>query len=501
MFTGKQPFDIHLSESSVTKTRPYSGHRPRSRFSRTFLAGALVAAVLFAVSSTACSKSPPFEDPTLSIKPEAANFGTIQSNDPIAFHDVSLTFENRGRKPLTIETIELPAGFTYTLVPRATIEGGERATARITIDIRRFSGPVSETAYVLSNNQSRPKVPIELKAEIVGVRTEKKFEVRDEPDIEFEHKVINLGFVDRHQTLAHNFEFTNVGKQPLKIITIETFCKCLTGKPSKPIVQPGESAAIVAVFEAYKWRARTFRKALLISTNDPDEPSITLTMVANITDALSLEPAEIFLPNIAQDQSAVAQATLRQRGEGKLEVTKIETSSPFVSATSEALTEGERGYLFTVTVAPDMPEGKLDERVTIHTNYHSDPTHQQPHSLKEGEYEEYSKIIIPVRGSVVGALSITPQTINFGAVEPGESVHRKLFVSSDDSPFDITSLSIADTEFQTSYSAIKPQQKYEITVEFIPGAGEREIKETLTITTTAATLDVPIYATVTVSSD
>ena len=309
---------------------------PRLAISKTFLADIFVMALLIPLFFVSCSKAPHYEDARISIEPNTADFGTIQANDPIAFHEVSLTVTNQGKKPLKIENIELPEGFRYSITPRGKIASGGKSTLRITLDIRKYSGTISETAYVSSNDPSQQRMPIALEATLIGERTDFVFEVRDEPDIEFDHKVVNLGLVDRHQTLEHHFEFENVGKQPLKIMAIESFCKCLTGKPSKAVVPPGDSSAIIAVFYAYKWKARTFRKALLITTNDPDEPSISLTIVANITDAITLEPREILLPNIPQGQPGTAETKLIQQGKGKLDIKSIETSSPKVSATSAA---------------------------------------------------------------------------------------------------------------------------------------------------------------------
>ena len=456
------------------------------------MATAIVIPCLF----ISCSKAPRYEEAHLSIEPGKADFGTIQANDPIAFHDVSLAVKNLGKKNLVIETVELPEGFSYSITPRETIEGGDEAWIEITMDIRKVSDGLSETAYVLSNDPAQPRFPIPLVGTIIGKRTELKFEVRDEPDIEFDHKAVNLGFVGRHQTLEHYFEFRNVGKQPLKILAIETFCKCLSGMPSNPIVEPGDSATIVATLMAYKWKAIGFRKSLIIRTNDPDEPSISLTVVANIIDAIMLKPPEIILSNIQSGQPATAEAKLVQTAEGELAIKKIETSSPNISVTSAPLTGDEKGFLLTITVSPDMPEGKFDEFVTLYTSYESRSDDEPGASPRAQQYEDHSTTTLPVRGSVTGAISVTPRTVNFGSAAPGESLHRKLFVSSATSTFEIDSLSTDDDEFHASFSTIEPGQKYEITLEFNPGTVERHIEDTLTITTSHETITVPVFATV-----
>jgi hypothetical protein len=443
-----------------------------------------------------CSKAPVYENARFSIEPAKADFGTMQASDPIAFHDVKLTITNLGKETLKIESVEFPKGFSYTIVPRKTIESGNKVALRITIDIRKFSGSISETAYVLSNDPTQPRAPINLEANILGSHGDSVFEVGDKPDIEFDHRAVNFGTIGRHQTIEHNFEFKNVGKKTLKILSIESRCQCISGQPTLATIPPGDSAAIVAKLEAFKWNAYDFRKSLFISTNDPDEPGISLTIVAKIIDALMLEPRRIILPGIQPGKPAIAEAKLYQKNDMELVIKNIESSSPWISATSTPLEGDQKGYLLTITIipTPDMAENKFEELITIYTDYRDHSSGKGPQETGVKAYIDYSRIDLPVKGSVAGAISVTPQTINFGSATAGESLRRKLFVSSATSSFEIKSLSITNPEFRATYSPVEPGKKYEIDVEFSPGTVERQIEDKLVITTSNTTIVVPIFA-------
>ncbi|UCD57585.1 MAG: DUF1573 domain-containing protein [Candidatus Hydrogenedentota bacterium] len=454
----------------------------------------LYVALILSLIVSSCSEQPRSEQPRLSIEPHTADFGTIQANDPIVFRDVSLTARNLGRESLGVEDIELPEGFSFAIVPRKVIEGGDEAMLKITMDVRKFSGSVSETGYLLSNDPIQPRMPIKLEATIVGGKTAENIEVADEPDIRFDHKGVSLGTVTRNQVVEYDFPFKNIGKEPLKIYSVETMCLCLTGRPTLWEVPPGGSAAIVAKFEAYKYPGKSPQKSLTIKTNDPDEPILHVTVSANIVDAAVLEPKVGLLPNVQSGQPAYTEVKLIQEGAQGLIIKRIESSTPKISVATSPLEGDQEGYLLKVAVAPDMPEGKFDEVVTIFTNYIDYSTHPL-RKEKGGElYRNYSRLRLPIRGSVTGEISVSPQTVNFGSGIPGESLRRKLTISSSTSSFDIKSLSVKDPSFQVSYSSIEPGKKFEISIEFLPGPTDQQIEDELVITTTNAELVVPLFA-------
>jgi hypothetical protein len=143
-----------------------------------------------------------------------------------------------------------------------------------------------------------------------------------------------------------------------------------------------------------------------------------------------------------------------------------------------------------------MPVGKFEEVVKIFTNYENLSKLGFITGRSSEIYKDYSRLELPVKGSVTGAISVSPQQINFGSCAPGKTVHRKLIVSSLLSTFDIESISLADPNFRVSHSPIEPGKKYEIMVEFIPDPRDRQIEVELVIATTSARLVVPIFATV-----
>lgn len=456
---------------------------------------AALAALVCGLLITSCSQEPAHEGVRLAVKPEKADFGAIESNNPVAFHDATVTLANRGKERLDIKDVELPEGFSYIIVPRKSIGPGEKATLKITIDRRKFSGQVTETAYVLSNDSARPKIPIALAASIVGDSSAPVAGGASGPDISFDHKAHNFGTLTRSQMLEHSFPFKNVGDKTLKIHYIETTCLCATATASRDEIPPGESAEIIAKLEAYKFPGDKTMKTLTVATNDPDEPAVGLTIMAMIIDAARIEPEEILLPNVQTGQPAWAEARLIQDGAEDLIIKRIESSSPMISVDSSPLEGEQKGYLLKIAVNPKMPEGKFEELVTIFTNYTNYTNKKKTRGPGLKLYKNYKKLRLSVKGSVKGPISVTPQSVNFGSAAPGESLQRKLTISGV-APFEIRSVSLADTAFRASFAPVDSGDKYVVTLEFLPDQTERQIEDKLVITTADKELTVPVFATV-----
>ncbi len=447
-----------------------------------------------------CSEEPLYEHPKLSLEPAKADFGTISTQDPIAFHDVSLIARNLGSQPLHLTGMEFPDGFTYELIPRRKIiEPRESATLKITLDSRKYSAPISAEAFIFSNDPEQPRMPVELSANIVRTVLVPSSELEKAPDIRFETKSIDFGPVTRDARREFRFTFENAGKKPLVIYDVVSLCSCLTGIFPREEIPPGATNAIVALFEAYKYEGTRPWKTLRVKTNDPDEPIVQLSVAAHIIDAVIVEPEVVILPNIHVRQGAMAQVNLFQGGKDELVIRQIESSSPMISANVSPLEGDKKGYVINVEIASDMPEGKFEEVLTVFTNY-GDYSNLQRETTTN-IFRDYSRIRIPVKGAVSGTISVAPQKINFGSGTPGEIMQRKLLLSSSTVFFDIQELGLTDPSLRASFRAIEPRKKYEVVVEFLPELPERQIEEELIIRTSGARLTVPVLATVKTSPE
>jgi hypothetical protein len=443
-----------------------------------------------------CSKKQPqYEGPALVLEPEQADFGAVSANDPIAFHEASLKAKNPGKEVLHIETIELPDGFSYELIPsRKDINAGEEAILKINMDARQASGRISKTAYIVCNVPGQPRIPLELHALVEQGAGASETGI-DHAKIEFDHRAYDFGPIGRTDTVQHEFAFKNVGEKPLKILGLDTMCMCVTAYTTKKEIAPGESASIVATVEPWKYDGVSPWKSVGITTNDPEQPVVNVTVAADIIDEAVLEPNVVVLPNIRQGQGAKAQVKLLQEGKKELQIVRIDTSSPKITVSASPLRDKGLGYTLDITVSPDMPPGKFEEVITIRTNY-------QDYSFKARQgnateiLKDFSRLRLPIKGSVSGAVSVSPQKVNFGSSTPGNPIKRKVVLSSASSDIDIKSISVSDPSFHVLPEPKTSGRKHEITIEFVPEPPQREVSGELLISTAGGEFKVPVFAAV-----
>ena len=130
----------------------------------------------------------------------------------------------------------------------------------------------------------------------------------------------------------------------------------------------------------------------------------------------------------------------------------------------------------------NAPPGRIEEYLTLVTN-----DRQGPH------------IPVAVEGEVLAELNVTPDTIFFGTVKPGEKVIKQIVVRSK-TPFKITEIS-ADCGCLLGVPPSDPTAKavHVIPITFVAGAEAGKVTKSIHIKTdlNGAVGQVPTYATIT----
>jgi hypothetical protein len=111
---------------------------------------------------------------------------------------------------------------------------------------------------------------------------------------------VTPNFADSRARLE--FPFNNSGSSPLKILSVNPVCDCVTAKAlsdapnatnnvaiTPDTFAPGEHGKIVAVFDIGA-RQGPQEKKIEVITNDPKEPKVELTLKVNIPEIVQLGP-------------------------------------------------------------------------------------------------------------------------------------------------------------------------------------------------------------------
>ncbi len=87
-------------------------------------------------------------------------------------------------------------------------------------------------------------------------------------EIVFETPEYNFGDIQENMgKVSHKFNFTNNGKESIRILTVKPSCGCTTPNWSKDEIKPGKKGFIIAEYNP-KGRPGVFRKSLSVITSD-----------------------------------------------------------------------------------------------------------------------------------------------------------------------------------------------------------------------------------------
>lgn len=107
-------------------------------------------------------------------------------------------------------------------------------------------------------------------------------EFSKDPKIAFTETVYDFGKVEQGTELTHSFEFKNAGTGILEITGVRTSCGC-TGAvlDGKKEYKRNETGEIKVKFNT-QGRMGILSKTIMVSSNDPSNPVVTLTIACDI---------------------------------------------------------------------------------------------------------------------------------------------------------------------------------------------------------------------------
>jgi Protein of unknown function (DUF1573)/Flagellar-associated PapD-like len=300
-----------------------------------------------------------------------------------------------------------------------------------------------------------------------------------QPKAVIEKPLYDFGSALEGHMMSYAFKIKNEGKSELIIRGTKTSCGCTVAAPSKTHLAPGEEAEIKVGFDTRFQKGHQVR-TILAYTNDPDNPTIAMTIQGTVKQQVSATPPQLDFGSVKQGAGATKDVTINDLvGGGKdFKVGPIDNSNKSIKVEQIPGPGGAPGTTLKVTLLPSMPTGPFDDTIRITTN-------RIPAQ-------------IDVFGTVAGDLSLDPAQISFGIVKTGQDAIRILKLSNS-STRAVKVLGITSTDPSVSASAepVAPGKEYKITVMLRRGAAEGQLRGDLAIQTDdpkQAKIDVPFYA-------
>lgn len=225
----------------------------------------------------------------------------------------------------------------------------------------------------------------------------------------------DVGTIAKGEKIVHDFVLRNDGNAPLEITEVRPACGCTVAEFDKTIA-PGQTGKVHAVVDTVTFNG-PIAKGVTVTTNDPDNPQIELTVRAKVEPYINVKPGYARYLTVQGEgkEGNVAQSLWAPDGTA-FDILKVDSPLPGLTVTFREATEAERQadvkgkqWRVEMVLAKDAPVGPIADYVTITTNH-----------------PKQKVVQIPVSGFVRPIIAVTPPVADFGLIEVKEPLRKAL---------------------------------------------------------------------------
>lgn len=163
-------------------------------------------------------------------------------------------------------------------------------------------------------------------------------------------------------------------------------------------IPPGGEGKIEVTFKTGRRKGRQ-RKEVKVTSNDPVNQTVTLSIIALVEVEFDFEPHLVDMGKIKKGDTAVSRASILIENPEKTKLVDISTSSSLVTARiveDEPSKSDPHRIEVEVTVLPGPKPGRINETVTAHFNEISQLT-----------------ATLKITGEITGDVEVTPEILYF----------------------------------------------------------------------------------------
>ena len=191
-------------------------------------------------------------------------FGDVYNGTNVS-HDI--TIKSTGSDTLAIHNVSAQCGCTATLMQQKKLAPGSTSRLTITFNTGSYAGNVTKHVYVVSNDPKQPQMTIEFTANVISVlNANPGFFSFDESKVD--------------STYTKSIVLSNPGKDPVKILGVDTKFSQVRLSIMKNELMPGENTLLQATYHPTK--PGTYNGAIVIRTNHAAKPITELRVLSTV---------------------------------------------------------------------------------------------------------------------------------------------------------------------------------------------------------------------------
>lgn len=165
-------------------------------------------------------------------------------------------------------------------------------------------------------------------------------------DLALEVPVIELKPKPEDESITTSFVFHNNGTKPVKVLSIDSTCSCLSAALDKAVYQPGEKGTGKAEFKISSFVGR-HEKSVQVTTDDPAQSEWVISFVIEVPAVVEIEPKT--LQWWVGDPAVPKTCIVKMTGDDPMKIVKLSSTREKVEFSFKEVKPGRE---YEVTIKP-----------------------------------------------------------------------------------------------------------------------------------------------------
>lgn len=221
------------------------------------------------------------------------------------------------------------------------------------------------------------------------------------PRIQVDKQVYDFGKTSLVQSVKGNFIISNVGDAPLELKRPTTTCGCTVAALKTEKLAPGEKTDMEFTLTLGSIHRGIAEKHINLPSNDPQQPTLKLTVRAEIIPVYDCVPINFNLGDIRLGTSTNVTAQIKRNDGTPLDIVRVESNGEHIHARLEPVEGQPEAGLIRIEVRGDGAARRFNHAVQLYKDDIPTPV-----------------LAIPINGRLVGDLVLSQEAVFWGIADP-----------------------------------------------------------------------------------
>jgi hypothetical protein len=222
----------------------------------------------------------------------------------------------------------------------------------------------------------------------------------------------DFGAVARDAKVEYRFQFSNIYQETAHVAGVRSSCGCTTPQITKSDLKTYEKSEIVATFNTRAFTGH-HSATITVTFDKPFYAEVQLNVWGEIRSDVAVRPDQVDFGTIDQGTPVERRVTVTHYNRADWQVLDVRSINTHyeVEVVNGPRSGGTVSYDLIVRLKKDAPPGYLKDQLILITND-----------------ANAAQFPIEVEGLVSSELTVSPQVLALGAVEPGQKVTKNVIV-------------------------------------------------------------------------